>query len=136
MVTTRVNLKPIGPIATNWAPLWNYLILAVQVHTQHTADYTENSIGPRTEIIFSWLFTYSQQHTADYTEKIIGLRTEIIYSRLFKYTQQHIADFTENIIWASHLLRPTLYTTNLVIMCIYTSLIYGICIYVVKSQLE
>ena len=39
--------------------------------------------------------------------KPIGPRSGIIHSQLFKYTQQHTACFTENN-WAPHLLRPVM----------------------------
>jgi hypothetical protein len=39
---SRVGLKPIGPIAPNWAPYWSYLLSAVQVHiTTHRRFYRE-----------------------------------------------------------------------------------------------
>jgi hypothetical protein len=46
LTSCRVALKPIGPIASNWAP----------------------HVG----VIYSWLFKYTQQHTASFTENTIG----------------------------------------------------------------
>jgi hypothetical protein len=72
-------------------------------------------IGPRSGVIYSWLFKYTQQHTVGFTENSIGPRTEIIFSWLFKYTQ-HTAGFTENSIGPPHwnylLLAVQVHTTT------------------------
>ena len=81
------------PIGPRSGVIYSWLFKYTQ---QHTVGFTENSIGPRTEIIFSWLFKYTQ-HTAGFTENSIGPRTEIIFSWLFKYTHNTLG-FTENII--------------------------------------
>ena len=48
------GIKTIGPIAPNWAPHGSYLLLAVQVHTKHTAGFAVNNWSP--DLLRSALF--------------------------------------------------------------------------------
>jgi hypothetical protein len=67
-----------------------YSVLCVYLNSQEKIILERGAMLSRTEIIFSWLFKYTQQHTAGFTENSIGLRTEIIFSWLFKYTHNTV----------------------------------------------
>jgi hypothetical protein len=43
MIMHGAGIKPIGPIAPNWAPHWSYILWTVQVHNNTRADFTENN---------------------------------------------------------------------------------------------
>jgi hypothetical protein len=45
-VVYRVGLKPILPIAPNWAPRWSYILSAVQVHTTTHRRFNREQLGP------------------------------------------------------------------------------------------
>jgi hypothetical protein len=42
----RAGLKPIEPIAYNWAPCRSYLLHAVQVHTTTRCRFYREQLGP------------------------------------------------------------------------------------------